>query len=130
MNRKIRAWSNKFDKMIYHDDDEIRINVHGDGSIILWKDLVDDEGAVRMDSSGEQDEDGKEVYKGDIMQCQLFDGELNGEAVVKFADGSFYLDYEHCEDNFPQDFADRFYKFKVVGNIHEHEIEGYEHSTD
>lgn len=67
--------------------------------------------------TGEFDADDKEVCEGDVVQCQLWDDELNGTAVVKYADGRFYLaDYD--EDNFPMDFADRFFKFTIIGDIH------------
>lgn len=64
------------------------------------------------------DQNGREIYYGDILKCNLWDDELNGTAVVKCDRGAPYLDFDHNEENFPEDFADKFHKFEIIGNIH------------
>lgn len=65
---KYRAWSNKWDKMVYPYDTEFRISIDPAGQVhTIWKDLCDEEGVWLMEDTGYFDSEGKLIYDADIF---------------------------------------------------------------
>jgi len=66
MSREIefRAWSPKWKKMLYNNDDNYTIDVHANTA---WKESSDDECISLMQYTGLKDCKGIEIYEGDII---------------------------------------------------------------
>lgn len=112
---KYRAYSNKWKKMIYPNDREYSITIGNDDIFTIWKDAADEEGVPGMQFTGRQDQDGTDVYHGDILD---FDEKVweapNFKSVVTW-------DNESSSWDFGGGTAGDVGKHrKVIGNIYEH----------
>ena len=115
---KFRAWDRDKNNML--DPGYLSLDGNGLQSYFNEAEAVwyhNDTDIILMQYIGLKDKNGVEIYEGDILKCNLWIS-LNGTAEVKFADGRFYLDYYHNQDNFPEDFVEKFYKFDIIGNVH------------
>lgn len=66
---KFRAWSNRWDKMVYPDDKEIKLHIANGGNVhSLWLDAIDEEGVEIMQYTGLTVKAEKELYYGDIVK--------------------------------------------------------------
>jgi len=113
---KFRAWSNKWDKMIYPDDSFYDINVHTNTA---WKDSCDDECIELMQFTGFKDKNGKEIYEGDIFEKNGLIQHVHWNRL----NASFYLQPRHLTKNFDDKIGrygfDEIELFKIIGNIYE-----------
>lgn len=127
---KFRAWDNERDKYMYGVEHEY------DGeNLSSFADALDDPVLIPEQYTCLKDEDGKEVYEGDVVASGYVEvvndeprstTELYGE--VKFNDGVFYADDK--KHNFPPLFVAS--SLKVIGNIHENPelLDGSGHDGD
>ena len=113
---KFRAWSNKWDRMIYPEDSFYDINVHTNTA---WKDSCDDECIELMQFTGFKDKNGKEIYEGDIFEKNGLIQHVHWNRL----NASFYLQPRHLTKNFDDKIGrygfDEIELFKIIGNIYE-----------
>lgn len=112
---EFRAWSPKWDKMIYNGVDGYDIDVHA-GTI--WLDTCDDENPILMQFTGYKDRKGKKIYEGDVLNV----GEktktkmriVYDEISVSFC--FMYLDNDSYKQKFYGHEEEKY--FEVIGNIY------------
>lgn len=120
MEIKFRAWSPKWNKMIYHGVDGYTIDVHAKTA---WFQGCDDECIQLLQFIGLKDENnkGKDIYQGDIYQVAnnviYWIDYLTNDKDDEFI-ASFGLKNERNE--FPIDHY-AIEKGRVIGNIYENE---------
>ena len=100
---KFRAWDKKQQKFV--DDKQIKKN---------FNQYYKQPNSVIMQFTGLKDENGIEIYEGDILECydSLTGSTFTG--VVKFANGSFMVDSVSITHYRWVD-----YVREIIGNIHE-----------
>lgn len=116
---KFRAWDSEYKEWVkdFHiDRNGVFMGLVADREYII---PADEDRVILVQFTGRFDANDDEVFEGDLLQCKLWDGDLDGVSVVRFGDGEFYLDWDSDEDNFPEDFAGKFHKFEKIGNIYE-----------
>ena len=100
---KLKAWDKGvmyyFVEITSYIDNSLGVDVALTGYIDLHK-ASDD--VIVIQSTGATSKNHKEIFNGDILKCNLWGDKLNGTAIVKYDAPSFYLDYYHNEDNFPE----------------------------
>lgn len=113
---RYRAWDKKFKKMVQVDalvfDEQIIKATYKNGNVVK-EDLKN---YILMQSTGLTDEDGKEIFEGDIIDST--DGFLTG--VVEFRVGLGMFISELVEYNSFERLCNVASSRKIIGNIWEH----------
>ena len=131
---KFRAWDKDFEKMTYFNDEDYgykppfvfrldqvfkKDSNYDDYEDFEYNDVTDS--VEVMQYTGMKDKNGKEIYEGDIVNCQTKYGKA--KAVIKFIDGKFvaYWDSKltHSENGHHIACYDINKRFEVIGNIYE-----------
>jgi len=123
---KFRAW-NKIDeemhpwrclrRCVYNSD---HVDVKDTDGFGRHNDIFKDPHLELMQYTGETDQDGKEVYEGDIVEASIYNKETPQTLTVEFRYGAFVIDYEDSESDCCVIGA-FVGTLKIVGNIYEGE---------
>jgi len=112
---KFRAWNIVSRKMIdLKKITPLALNMDTDGLFIPFSD-----GLPLMQFTGLLDENGIEIYEGDIVSAAIYFDEKSQILEVKFREASFVIDYIDSESDCVSigSFAG---DLQVIGNIYEH----------
>ena len=116
---KFRVWLDEYKVMSY----DVRILSFADGTVFEagliyeWKRASE---LNVMQCTGLYDNDGVEIYEGDIVSIEISNIESPYLAKIEFADCGFCfdpIDREHWIDDW--NLVDDGHRFIVIGNIHE-----------
>lgn len=108
---KFRAWDSFASKMwneVYFDGGHI-FTIGGDGENASTMPRLDDN--PLMQYTGIKDQNGKEIYEGDILQCGWHP---NNRGVVEFRDGGI-----HYNLGVPENSESQATDSTIIGNIYE-----------
>ena len=133
-NIKFRAWDKDYEKMTYFDDEDYEYKPpfvfrldqvfkkdsnYDDYEDFEYNDITDK--VEIMQYTGLHDKNGKEIFEGDIVNCQTKYGKA--KAIIKFIDGKFvaYWDSKitHPKNGHHIACYDINKRFEVIGNIYE-----------
>lgn len=119
---KFRAWD-KLNKQMFYSNDNL--------TDFFYQGFIEDENSVVMQYTGLEDNDGVEIYEGDILKID-YNYEVVNPPELFECDAFIVYGYSFCSnyfiDNYEKVGLDRFYKYKpvIVGNVYENpELEKY-----
>ena len=110
---EFRAWSDKWNKMVYADDKEITLSISNGGSChTLWMDAIDEECVPVMQYVGLKDINRTKAFSGDIVK------NLNGDLrLIVYRFNSFEMRLLNGERDSTN--TTWYFHFEIIGNIYE-----------